>query len=708
MDFENDGSASGMSLDEFLRLLRRRRDIIIQTFIVIAVVGTAISLLRHNVYEASAQLLVEAPSMNVNTVDTSNPLSSILTTSPPQTVSTQVEQLQSRSVMDSVRGMVGPADISVAEVKDTNIIAVTARATDPQVAARACNTLLETYIDQDANQNLNELKSAETFCNEQGDAANVKLLELERELSDFKRIHHLGELFQERDLQIERVGRLTDDAHADLTELESVKSQIQVTEALVAAQPPYVSYAMPTNNLEIAKIQDELSSLETQKAGLVQKGGYTEKAPIVVGLNGQIASLQSQLAAQPAVGKSIYSAPNETWTSLREKLSDLQSEEAALTAELKQTDLILADAQAQVSKFAVWEMTLANLSRQHDAALDAVNMFTEKLVDITLRERANHVSAQIIERAQPSYSPVKPTRLQSILFSCIMGLFAGVCLALLQDFLDDRINSIEEGGRVLDLPFLGNVPELSAEDAGLLPRMKGVNPAAEAYRLLRTNINFTSIDAPLRTLLVTSCDPGDGKTTTATNLAFAMAFDGKKVILVDTDLRRPSLHKMLSLSPKGSLTDLLLGKCTMEQALVVNQDIPNLSVLTAGPSAPNPNELLNSRTFKTVVKNLVDASDIVIFDSPPVMAVSDSLILASQFDGTILVIEAGGTKKKSARRVVQLLRQARARVLGIAYNKIQAHDGTGYYYYNYHYTTPEADEKASNAGAKLSGGEDKK
>lgn len=305
------------------------------------------------------------------------------------------------------------------------------------------------------------------------------------------------------------------------------------------------------------------------------------------------------------------------------------------------------------------------------------------------------------------FAPIRPKKAESIFFAALIGLFTGLCLALFAEFLDDRINSIEDASRVLGLSCLGLVPALSEEDAHLLPQMQGLDPASESYRVLRTNIHFATVDAPARTLLVTSSNPGEGKTTTAANLAFAMAMDGKTVILVDTDLRRPSLHKLLGLAVLPGLTDILLDHSSLNPQEIM----PGLSVLTAGSTPPNPGELLNSRKFRNLVETLSQQVDIVIFDSPPMLAAADAAILASQMDGTVLVVETGETKKGAARRSLQLLTQARANILGVAYNKMRKQDASGYdYYYAYQYGTPVLNQEPKSARPLLPAGveEDKK
>jgi capsular exopolysaccharide synthesis family protein len=248
----------------------------------------------------------------------------------------------------------------------------------------------------------------------------------------------------------------------------------------------------------------------------------------------------------------------------------------------------------------------------------------------------------------------------------------------------------------LGAPSLGLIPIISEGEPHLLPEMKGLASAAESYRILRTNIHFSAVDNPVQTLLITSSGPSEGKTTTATNIAFAMALDGKKVILVDTDLRRPSLHKTLKLPVAPGLTDLLLGHSTLADTLQPHEGFPNLSILCSGSTPPNPGELLNSRKFRSLVQELKESCDIVIFDSAPVLVAADSAILASQVDGTLFVVEAGSTKKTTSKRAMQILNQARASILGIAYNKMSSHEGEGYYRYNYHTLLPEGQSQSRN------------
>ena len=697
MDNENDQAGSGVSLQEYLLIFRRRRSTILQAFILVSVVGVVITLMTKPVYQASAKLLVEGPSLNLNTVDNSNPLSSILTLNQQQTVATDVEVLQAQPLLAKVAQTVGPASLSVATLGDTNVIEVGAEANDPKVAAAAPNALLQLYVDENSDQDFHELENAKTFVQQQGALARRRLDASEMALERFKRLRHVADLQKTQDNEVGHVNDLTTQLQRAQTDLAALHAQSDANQAMLLREPVALPLVQRTPNSHRENQTEEIRKLNLQRISLTQTGGYGAEAPQIIAIDAQLQEMRAGLAREPAQTVTISSAPNTLHESLRAKQTDMNAQEAALRASVQATRFALASAGGQIGNFAGWEVTLARLTREHDAAAAADKAFTDKMSDLNLREKARHATAHIIESAQTPDAPVRPKKLQSVIFGCLMGLIIGVCLALLQEFLDDRINSVEDANRILGLPSLGHVPALSATDAHLLPQMQGLDPAAESYRVLRTNIHFASIDAPARTLLVTSSNPGEGKTTTAANLAFAMAMDGKRVILVDTDLRRPSLHKLMNLPAGPGLTDVLLGHTQLEPHVLM----PGLSVITAGSTPPNPSELLNSRTFRNLVEKLTEQADIVIFDSPPVLVAADAPILASQMDGTILVVETGETKKAAARETSRLLQQARANVLGIAFNKMRARDGGYYYYYQYQYGTPPSLNGTGKAVAAL-------
>src|SRR5215211_2659073 len=204
------------------------------------------------------------------------------------------------------------------------------------------------------------------------------------------------------------------------------------------------------------------------------------------------------------------------------------------------------------------------------------------------------------------------------------------------------------------------------------------SPAAEAYRTLRTNIQFSSLDKPLQTLLATSTAPDEGKSTTIANLAVTMAQSEQRVILVDCDLRRPTLHTLFSLPNEAGLTSLILAA---EDAPIPLQEtgVPGLSLLTSGPLPPRPADILGSRRMEAVIARLRAEADIVLFDTPPVVAVTDAAVLAAKVDGVLLVFQAGATSRDRARQARQILEKVKANIVGVILNNAQGEQGYGYY-----------------------------
>jgi capsular exopolysaccharide synthesis family protein len=236
------------------------------------------------------------------------------------------------------------------------------------------------------------------------------------------------------------------------------------------------------------------------------------------------------------------------------------------------------------------------------------------------------------------------------------------------------------------------------------------SPIAESYRSLRSSISFAAIDAPLRTMIVTSSHPGEGKSTTSVNLAIAMALEGRRVILVDADLRRPSLYRVLDLPSAPGLTDVLLGNQKVADALR-NTQVTGLRVLTSGPIPPNPAELLNSGPMTALIGELRGMADIVIFDTPPCLPVTDAQVLAAKVEGVLLVAALGEARKAEVKHAKELFDRAHARTVGLIFNKINE-SSSGYYYYYYYRRSgygPEetTGERALPRASVLSGARDR-
>lgn len=293
----------------------------------------------------------------------------------------------------------------------------------------------------------------------------------------------------------------------------------------------------------------------------------------------------------------------------------------------------------------------------------------------------------LVESAVVPTKPVAPNKPLTVLLSASIGLILAVMAAFLLEYLDDTIKSPEDVARTMDLTTLGAISRIPGEAISdkLITVSHPKSPISEAYRVLRTNLQFSSVDQPLKTLLITSPNPTEGKSVTAANLGVVMAQSGKSVILVDADLRRPMLHRIFGVDNKDGLTDALLEAISNLDGHLKPTGIENLRLLNTGPLPPNPSELLGSQRMANLIEQLKAQADVVLFDSPPSLAVTDASVLATQTDGVLVVTDAGETRRAFASRGVEQLRQVGANVVGAVLNRLQQGRGGYYYYYYYYY-----------------------
>jgi succinoglycan biosynthesis transport protein ExoP len=399
-------------------------------------------------------------------------------------------------------------------------------------------------------------------------------------------------------------------------------------------------------------------------------------------------------------------AYNDVLTSerLTQTYAQLIDQRPVVQAVIDELDLPYSREQlsGMMSVRAVTDTQLLKLSVENADPLlasDIANTAASVFID---QNTANKLSrpgdVSIVEAATEPSSPIKPNVMLNTLLAAAAGLLIAAGITFLFDYLDDTVKSpaeLEASG----VPSLGGVGRFrhtrNPSDnlvAGSLSRRH----LSEAYRVLRTNIQFSTIDRPGQTLLITSANPREGKSTTAANLALVMAQAGKRVILVDSDLRRPSIHRFFGLSNGQGLTNMMLSTQAPPNGIVQKTRFENLSVVTSGTLPPNPSELLASRRFDSVLEALRTQADVIIIDSPPALAAADASILASKTDSTMLVVDSGRTRLAALRSAREALLRSKTHLLGAVLNKLKRHTSGGYYYYH-NYNAPEPEARPSQA-----------
>lgn len=320
-----------------------------------------------------------------------------------------------------------------------------------------------------------------------------------------------------------------------------------------------------------------------------------------------------------------------------------------------------------------------NLTRLRGSYSELLRTYEE----IRVAEARALDSIVVVVPAQTPRRPVSPRILLNTALAATVGLMIAVGIVFLLEYLDDTVKTPDDVERVFGLPILGTIariPGLENPPDHLVTAHHPRSPTSEAYRVLRTNVQFSTIGNPDGILLVSSPGPLEGKTTTSANLAVTMAQDGRRVILVDTDLRRPALHKFFALHNRLGFSDLVLSDELPVERALQRTDVQGLEILTSGTLPPNPAELLGSERAQRLLRSLRERADVVILDSPPALVVADAAILAAQSTGVIVVVEQGRTRTEEARRGKEALDKAGAKLLGIVLNKVTRKRGYGYYY----------------------------
>ncbi|MFO7682816.1 MAG: polysaccharide biosynthesis tyrosine autokinase [Chloroflexota bacterium] len=338
-----------------------------------------------------------------------------------------------------------------------------------------------------------------------------------------------------------------------------------------------------------------------------------------------------------------------------------------------------------------------NLNESQIQYTDVFNNLNQLRID-QARETSNLIQ---IEPAKENSAPIRPRTLTNVLLAAVVGGMMAVGIIFLIEYLDDTLKTPDHILEDTGLTTLGAIAMIKSDEKtqGLITQQAPRDPISEAYRVVRTNLSFSAVDEGLTSLLVSSASPGEGKSTTAANMAVVMAQTGKQVILVDADLRRPVQHKIFSLPNNLGLTAAILDNQTPVAQHLQETAVSNLRVLTSGPIPPNPAELLNSHRMQDVLRALKDASDIIILDTPPVLTVADASILGPQVNGAFLVIDTGETRRAAFANAAERLSRTGTHLFGAVLNKVKL-DRSGYGYYYYYYSSYDYNSKPKKRRSK--------
>lgn len=553
---------------------------------------------------------------------------------------------------------------------------------DPNVAAQTINNLADKFIQTSLDIRNKITRFQRLYIEEQLKLVREELNRSDAQLKSFRDTHRV-DLGQETQEVVGQLNGLDSDSarimlqRKMLTDLlskvdpESPQFEIEAGSSIRYIYQKIAEQEVFDNDANMTLIRQEL---EMRNGSLDQmlKGGRPEQSSIVRDVSEKIQALEEKI-----------------FDAAKAKIRELD-----LDVRLKQRESALL--QRKMANLPEEELRLIKLNRDRKANEQLNEMLLNRFKEAQIAESVTSESISVIDPALPSDHPITKSRRKQAMLGGLLGLFVGIGGALLWEIMDKSIRTRDDIKRFLKHPILGVIPKVKFDGYELQDSEKAKSissqivthdysptPVGEAYRSLRTSLLFSKSIGPIRSLVIGSVAPGEGKSFTSANLAITMAQQKTKTLLIDADLRRGVLHNSFNCPKKPGLTNYLTGVVPLDS--ILNETyIPNLSLITCGSMIPNPSELLGSERMQKFIEGITQRFDIVIFDTPPLLAASDAVVLGTLVDGICMIVMSGKTKRNEVQRKMELFHHVQAKVVGIILNGAGvevAHEGYSYYKY---------------------------
>lgn len=565
--------------------------------------------------------------------------------------------------------------LSAELVPGSRVIEVGFESIDPKLAADAANALVNNYLDFNFRQQYDSTRAVSGRMAQQLDEMKAKVERSQQALVDYERKNAIFNVSDKQNVVEQRLSELSTDytaAQGDRMRKQALYNQVRdsATDAIALAHDEVMQ-----------KLIEQLANLKGQYAEALAQYGPT--FPKVVRIEKQIA--QAEATIQSERGRLLdrirgeYEAAGKREVLLGEAVATQKREESELNQLLVQHNLLKGEFETNQQLY---------------------QRLMQQLKDATVAAGLRSTNIHVVDTALPPSNPVRPRKLLYIAIGLMLGCVFGVMIAFVQEAFDNSIKAPEELETLIATPMLATIPAKHS----MRPLRRGPasiarngivaltvvhepsSPLAEAYRGLRTATLLSTTPHPPKAILVTSANAGEGKTTTAMNLAISLAQSGGPVVIINADMRRPGLTRIEAFDSPRGLSTVLSGNDVLDSAVQEFAEVPGLFVLPAGPTPPQPSEMLSSEAMLNLIHELRKKFKHIVIDSPPIMAVTDATILSTMTDGVILVVESDTTPKKIISRARKILEAAGARILGVVLNKYDVRsDSYGYYYHSYYY-----------------------
>lgn len=628
-------------------------------------------------------------------------------------IATQQRIIQSRMVLAGARERMNwPAEeiskqllrISVSMEGKTSFMGIMIKALDPVFAADFANALAEEYLDFKAEERMDTSQQTVISLTQQANRLREELKRAEEAQMQFERENSIVALKEKGNVAASTLGNLA----KQVAEYRTKRMLLEAQQPLLSeASDEIVLQTLASPSMSLARMnRSAIGSIQDKDAntvslasgpealierGLVQQPRWEELNREKARLESELTELRSRLRDEhPLIQekkKRMAEIDRELNVELQFALKQFYSKLDSLKIQEQASRRVQLEWQDQAIETTRKEHEYKNLQRGVSRLQGLYDLVFNRLKEIDVSIGIEPETIRIVERAVPPTSPVAPRKLQSVFVAALAGIGIGLGLVFGLEYLDDSIRYPEEVTEGLHLPFYGVIPSANWDQRDLrshiLSNMDQKSGLTEAYRNVRSALIFNAPEETHRVVAITSAVPKEGKTTTSLNLSVSLAQAGSRILLVDSDLRRGELHKFFGLEAGRGFSDLLVGQAKPE-SVIQRTGIPNLDLIATGPFPPNPAEIIMRPELQSFLDFARRTYDRVIFDCPPVMAVSEAGILASLLDGTIFVVWAGQTSKKLSSMAVDLLRERGGQVIGCVLNNLEF-GRVGYYYYSTYY-----------------------
>ena len=570
------------------------------------------------------------------------------------------------------------AGIEVAPVKESHIVNIGFNSPNPQVSALVANTVAAAYIEEILEMKMDSTRRTLEWMSRKAEEEQSKLEKAEKTLQEYMKANDIVTLEDRVAVtpqKLSELGTQLIQAESRRKELEAMYSKI--TRDMEAAETvPAIG-----DDATMRTLRSQILQAEQKIREMSSKFGV--KHPVMINAMGDLEVLTKK--KEQEINRIIQTVKNDyELASIRE--NDLR-------AQMERTKNEAVNLNDKFMQYGIFKRDIETNRQLYDALL-------VKMKEQSITEETNPVNLWMVEKAAVPDAPSSPRKKVNLLLGLVVGLFGGIGLAFFVEYLDDSIKTPEETEVILGAPVLGVVSDYRNKEHAIetIVRDEPNSFFSEAFKSLRTAVLLSSAKQPPKLILVTSSLPGEGKTTTSVNLALSMVQSGKRVLLIDGDMRKPRIHQVLELDNSKGLSTFLAGASRSDS--MQKGPLPNLVVITAGPIPPNPSELLTAERLPELLDTLRSKFDFIICDSPPLLSVTDALILSRMFDGTMVVARSHRTTFRMAAKALKSLADIQSPVLGLFINGLKLKKAD-YYYHAYYgaYAENQAKVEAGEARA---------